>query len=50
MPYVRVGKVIYKNVDGRLVKKQECDSIEDAKKALNLLRGIEHGWRPTQKK
>ena len=50
MPWVRKGKTIYKKTDG-LVQKQTCGSVGKAKKALNLLRGIEHGnWKPTGKK
>lgn len=49
MPYKRKGKVIYKKVDG-LKKKQRCGSVRKAKRAMNLLRGIKHGWKPTGKK
>jgi len=37
MPWIRKGKTIYKKVRGRLVKKQACSSVENAKKALRLL-------------
>lgn len=49
MPYKRKEKTIYKKVDG-LKKKQKCKSIAKAKRAMNLLRGVEHGWKPTGKK
>lgn len=45
MPYKRVGRVIYKKANG-WHKKQTCTSVENAKKALRLLRGIEHGMVP----
>lgn len=50
MPYRRVGKIIYHQKGGRWKVKQKCDSVAKAKKALNLLRGVEHGWRPTGRK
>ena len=46
MPYVRKGKTIYKKVGGKLKKKQTAKSIENAKKAIRLLRGLEHGLKP----
>lgn len=49
MPYKRKGKTIYKKVDG-LKKKQRCGSIRKAKSAMRLLKGVEHGWKPTGKK
>ena len=45
MPYTREGKNILKH--GKVV--QHCTSVENAKKALNLRRGIEHGFVPTGK-
>ena len=50
MPYKRVGKTIYTKSSGNWKKKQTCGSIKAAEKAMNLLRGVEHGWRPTGKK
>ena len=51
MPYKRVGKTIYTKSSGNWKKKQTCGSIKAAEKAMNLLRGMEHGnWRPTDKK
>ena len=43
MPYKRKGKVIYTKATGRWRKKQTCHSISNAKKALKLLEGLEHG-------
>ena len=41
MPWVRKGKMVYKRVGPRLVKKQECSSVENAKRALRLLYSTE---------
>jgi len=49
MPWVRKGKTIFKKVDG-LQKKQTCDSVANAKAAMRLLHGIEHGMKPRKKK
>jgi len=43
MPYKRVGKTIMSKSTGRWRKKQSCKSIASAKRALKLLRGLEHG-------
>lgn len=48
MPYKRVGKTIMHKKDG-WSKKQTASSVENAKSAMNLLQGIEHGWEPTGK-
>lgn len=50
MPYVRRGKVIYKKTASGLKKKQTCKSEAAAKKAIKLLRAVEHGWKPTGKR
>jgi len=50
MPNKRIGRVIYHKVGGRWKVKQRCTSVTNAKKALNLLSGVEHGWKPTGKK
>ena len=43
MPYKREGKVIYSKSGGQWHKKQECKSVENAKDAMKLLQGLEHG-------
>jgi len=43
MPYKLVGKTIYTKSSGKWKKKQTCKSVANAKKALRLLRGLEHG-------
>ena len=48
MPYKRKGRVVLHKKDGWSVK-QKTKSVKNAKKAMNLLRGIEHGWHPTGK-
>ena len=50
MPYKRKGKVIYHKKGNHWTVKQTASSIENAKKALRLLQGVEHGWKPTGKK
>lgn len=52
MPYTikKVGNkwLVVKADTGKKVS--EHDSEEKAQGAVNLLRGIEHGWKPTKKK
>jgi hypothetical protein len=44
MPWVRRKNKIYKKLSsGKLEIKQTCRSAENAKKAIKLLRGLEHG-------
>lgn len=47
MPYKRIGLKIYKKVNSKWKLKQTATSIVNAIKALRLLGGIEHGFRPT---
>jgi len=49
MPYKRIGKTIYHKKDGKWKVKQVAGSVEKAKRALRLLQGVEHGWKPTGK-
>jgi len=50
MPYKRKGSVVYHQKNGKWSIKQRTSSPANAKKAMNLLRGVEHGWKPTGKK
>lgn len=50
MPYKRVGKKILHKKGGKWSVKQTAKTIENAKRAMRLLQGIEHGWKPTGKK
>lgn len=43
MPYKIIGDVIYSKASGHWKKKQTCSSYPNAKKALKLLQGLEHG-------
>ena len=43
MPYKRVGKTIYSKASGKWRKKQIARSVDSAKRALRLLRGVDHG-------
>ncbi len=47
MPYRVRGNAVYHMKGGRWLKKQQCSSPEAAQKAMNLLQGIKHGWKPT---
>lgn len=47
MPYkVQGNKVLHKK-GGKWSVKQTCSSPTNAKKAMRLLHGIKHGWKPT---
>ena len=52
MPYVRKGNRIYKKLNGKLELVQTCTSAENARKALNVRRAVEHNpdWKPTGRK
>jgi hypothetical protein len=47
IPYKRVGKRIYHRKGGSWKLKQKASSIPKAKSAMNLLYGLESGWKPT---
>ena len=42
-PYKRVGKVVYTKSSGSWKVKQRATSIDNAKKTIRLLEGLEHG-------
>lgn len=46
MPYKVSGKNVMHKKGGKWKVKQQCSSRENAKKAVRLLRGVEHGWTP----
>ena len=46
MPYKLKGNTIYHKKGGRWSIKQRTHSPSNARKALRLLRGIEHGYEP----
>lgn len=52
MPYKRVGKKVYHKKGGRWKVKQTCRNPTNAKRAISLLRALEHNpnWKPTGKK
>jgi hypothetical protein len=50
IPYKLVGNTIYHFKGGKWSPKQKATSAKNAKSALALLRGVEHGWHPTGKK
>ncbi|HUW09480.1 MAG TPA: hypothetical protein VM537_07090 [Anaerolineae bacterium] len=49
MPYKAKGRRVMHKVDGWETK-QTAKSPARAKRAVRLLRGIEHGWKPTGKR
>ena len=49
MPYKRVGKTVYKKVDG-LQKKGTSKTATKARAHMRVLQGVEHGWVPTGKR
>ena len=49
MPYKRVGKTIYVKRGGKWHVKSHADSVDNARKQLNLLRAVKNGWTPTGK-
>ena len=48
MPYKRVGRTVYKKVNG-LKKKGASKTIKKAKAHLRVLQWVERGWKPTGK-
>jgi len=50
MPYKRIKSKIYTKATGKWRLKQTCKSEASAKRALRLLRGIEHGLVPRKKR
>jgi len=49
MPYKLSGSRVLHKKGGKWTTKQTAKSPARAKRAINLLRGIEHGWKPTGK-
>ena len=50
MPYRRVGKTVFVKRGDKWEKKSTAKTIAKAKKMMNLLRAVKHGWKPTGKK
>lgn len=48
MPYKVEGSNVLHEKGGKWSIKQHCGSHAAALKAMALLRGIEHGWKPTK--
>lgn len=49
MPFKRVGRTIYSKSGGKWHVKQVASSVDNAKAAMRLLQGIEHGMKPKPK-
>jgi len=47
MPYKVEGKAVMHKKGGKWKVKQRCRSHMAALSAVNLLRGVEHGWKPS---
>ena len=47
-PYKRIGRTIYKKVDG-LQKKGTSKTMAKAKAHQRVLNAVERGWKPTGK-
>lgn len=50
MPYKVEGSNVMHYKGGKWHVKQHCSSPTNARRAMALLRGVEHGWHPTGKK
>jgi len=50
MPYRVEGSNVMHKKGGKWSVKQHCKSHAAAVRAMNLLRGVEHGWTPTEGK
>lgn len=50
MPYKVVGSKVMHQKGGKWSIKQRCTSPANAKAAVRLLRGVEHGMVPRKKK
>ena len=50
MPYKVAGNKVLHYKGGKWKVKQVCKSSANARAAMNLLQGVEHGWKPTGKK
>jgi len=50
MPYKIVGRTIYHKKGGKWSIKQKAKSVANAKAAMRLLHGIEHGMKPRKRK
>jgi len=46
MPYKKVGSKVYHLKGGKWKRKATAKSKGSAKRMINLLRGVEHGWKP----
>jgi len=50
MPYRRDGNKVLHKKGGKWSVKQTCRTPETAKRAIRLLRGVEHGMKPRGRK
>ena len=50
MPYKSVGKKVYVKKGGKWKVKATAKSPASAKKMVNLLRGVKHGFKPRKRR
>jgi len=50
MPYKRVGRSVYVKKSGMWQLMSTAKSRRRAKRMINLLKGVKHGWKPFGKK
>lgn len=50
MPYKQSGNKVMVNKGGHWIVRQTTKSPQAAKRAVNLLRAVQHDWEPTKKK
>ena len=50
MPYKVVGNKVLHNINGQWTIKQTASSHTKALRTVHLLQGIDHGWKPTNKR
>lgn len=49
MPYMRKGRTILHKKNGKWTVKQVCETVENAKRALRFLNGLDHGMKPKKR-
>jgi len=50
MPWRTRGSVVQVKRSGKWKKKARAKSPASARRMVNLLRGVKHGWRPTRRR
>lgn len=50
MPYKMSGRTVMVKRGGKWRKKAKARSTSSGKRMIRLLRGVEHGWKPTKRR